>query len=111
MVEGQPFLNGDKPAGRYSGLWEHTAKGYRFLTGYPGQFFFNVFLSFLARFDIYSDITFVRLAFDEGSWVAKPSLLVLLVGVVVLQVIPAITLFADFNILMQLVYAQTTNEQ
>lgn len=98
----------------------HTAKGYRFLTGFPEQFFFNAALTFLAKFDIYTNIIFVLKASECGSAIFMPSLIVFFVGVICFQAIPAIGLLLanrdlmwamklnDFHLLMQLVFAQTS---
>mmetsp|Transcript_575 Transcript_575/g.965 ORF Transcript_575/g.965 Transcript_575/m.965 type:complete len:177 (+) Transcript_575:3-533(+) len=70
----------------------HTKHGYLKLVYAPQQYAFASCLSTVARFDAYSDMAFIFMAKDCGSWLWWPAAIIFTVGVVFLQMIPGLTL-------------------
>jgi hypothetical protein len=64
----------------------HTREGYLMLTERPSELVLVICFSCLGRFDAFSDITFVKIAYDCGHVLWKISLGLVVVGVVGVQV-------------------------
>lgn len=74
-----------------------TKYGYLTLVHSPQRFAFSLLLSFMGNFDSYSDIAFVTVARDCGSWIWMPAAFLYFGGVVLAQALPGM-LFLVFKI-------------